>query len=699
MKNLLSFFVILIAFCGVAFGDAAQSTPLTVSSTTTLSGPVILSGSVSGNGISSYVYGAKANVKLYGAKGDGTTDDTAAFQSALSSSTGAVYVPSGSYKVGNLTLVRDTYIFGDGAISSLKFSAPSTGACISSGTLYTLKVSDLDFDGGNNVTGSGTSGGTRSAIQVWASTSGAFVWHCSIHGFSGVGVQEFGNSLPLVYGPRISENDIYYNGIGISTGITTTDGEYSVISGNAVRNCGTGIMVNSGNTVVSRNTLTQNGYGVIVNQYSNPAHGAIEGNLINHSDTFGIVANATAQGEIITGNQLLASDVSLTGPVSFSHNNLFVSSTIALAGAGGSFTDNWLQGMPSSAIPVPPTWIFSNNTIGYTGKCLNDQSYPILNQKAYYDTNSGTLNLDGPSLGSNLISNGSFASGTSNWGFIGGAWSITGTSAKTTGDDNSYLTQTITVTDTTNYLVEYTILNDLGTGSVNYSTLWIGIGGAGGYQVPSAKGYHSVIIKTPVSTQQTIFFGSLGSGGWEITNLSVKKILATSGGGKAIANSLAILGTGTTAMTGDASGLVNVNKYAPALRVYQSGTQVIPDSTNTTVAYPSVDTNVTVPSNCYNSSTGVWTPTTAGVYYVIAQVQVGSSVTGPHLHIMKNGNSGEFVATKQLGSASSGDTITVSAVVYMNGTTDTLNVMYASSGVTLTGFNATMTFFSGFFVH
>jgi parallel beta-helix repeat protein len=675
-----------------------------------LNGPIVASGlsssgsTAAANAAANYVYAKNVNVKLFGAVGDGVADDTSAIQAALSATTGAVYIPAGNYKVGPLTLAKDTYVFGDGATSSLKFAVSATGACINSGTLYTLKVSDLDFDGGSNVTGSGTAGGTRSAIQVWSSNSGAFVSHCTIHGFSGVGVQMFGTvtGLPLIYGPRILENDIYYNGIGISTGITTADAEYSVISGNAVRSCGTGIMVHSGNTVVSNNTVTQNGYGVIVDIYSNPAHGVIEGNLINHADTWGIIANATGQGEIITGNQLLAADVSLTGPVSFSHNNLYVSSTIGLAGAGGVFSDNWIQNTPPSPIPVPPTWRFANNFIGNVAKAVNDQSSIVLNGQSYYDSNSGTLSVNGPLLSpTNLISNGSFASGTTSWGFIGGAWSISGTTAHTTGDDNSYLTQTISVSDTTQYLVEYTVTNDLTAGSTYYATLWIGIGGAGGYPVPSGKGYHSVIITTPVSTQQTIFFGTQGGGAWNITNLSVKQILAPNGGGgKVLATALSLSGTGSTAMTGDGSGLTNINKFSPSLRAYQSGTQTIPDSTNTTVSFPSSDTNVTFPSSDYNTSTGVWTPSKAGTYYVIAQIQVNSNVTGPHLHIMKNGNSGEFIATKQLSASSSGDTITVSGVVYMNGSTDTLNVMFsATPGVVLTGYQGTFTFFSGFFVH
>jgi len=57
------------------------------------------------------------NVKRYGAKGDGTTDDTTAVQDALTAGAGGtVFFPKGNYLVSNsLTIPADTTIFGYGA--------------------------------------------------------------------------------------------------------------------------------------------------------------------------------------------------------------------------------------------------------------------------------------------------------------------------------------------------------------------------------------------------------------------------------------------------------------------------------------------------------------------------------------------------------------------------------------------------------
>ena len=55
------------------------------------------------NDVNSAVYNAPANVKTYGAVGDGVTDDTAAIQAALNSGATTVYVPEGTYLVKDAT--------------------------------------------------------------------------------------------------------------------------------------------------------------------------------------------------------------------------------------------------------------------------------------------------------------------------------------------------------------------------------------------------------------------------------------------------------------------------------------------------------------------------------------------------------------------------------------------------------------------
>lgn len=74
------------------------------------------------------ITGAPANVRDFGAVGDGTTDDTVAIQAALDSGSAKIYIPDGDYKVtGTLTLQPNTHLQGSHGIGR-KFNT-STAKC------------------------------------------------------------------------------------------------------------------------------------------------------------------------------------------------------------------------------------------------------------------------------------------------------------------------------------------------------------------------------------------------------------------------------------------------------------------------------------------------------------------------------------------------------------------------------------------
>lgn len=79
-------------------------------------------------------FGDIINVKDFGATGDGTTDDTAAFQKAYNAvnANGSIYIPQGVYNVGSITPsgTKQIFWFGPGAqssdISQLFLTLPGT---------------------------------------------------------------------------------------------------------------------------------------------------------------------------------------------------------------------------------------------------------------------------------------------------------------------------------------------------------------------------------------------------------------------------------------------------------------------------------------------------------------------------------------------------------------------------------------------
>lgn len=108
-------------------------------------------------------------------------------------------------------------------------------------------------------------------------------------------------------------------------------------------------------------------------------------------------------------------------------------------------------------------------------------------------------------------------------------------------------------------------------------------------------------------------------------------------------------------------------------------------SSNVQIIFDTVGTDT---NSAYNTSTGKYTPTVAGYYMVVAQMNNGSSNTASlYLNIIKNGTtSGTNVATTNTGSLSTNYQVVItSGMVYLNGSTDYIAVSaYAASTVSIT---------------
>lgn len=126
------------------------------------------------------------------------------------------------------------------------------------------------------------------------------------------------------------------------------------------------------------------------------------------------------------------------------------------------------------------------------------------------------------------------------------------------------------------------------------------------------------------------------------------------------------LPNGTVTQADLAAGVAGTG---PAFSAYQSSAQsALTSNTWTKILFQTeeFDTN----SN-YDTSTSSFTPTVAGYYQVNASVFWPATTTFSGIRIYKNGSS--FKQGQWSGSASAGSAV-VSALIYMNGTTDYLEI-------------------------
>lgn len=187
----------------------------------------------------SMVNGAPVNVLDYGAVGDGVTDDSAAFNSALTAATN-VYVPSGTYKIASTLTFQNanTRLYG----SNATLSYTGIGNAVTFNGKAYCEISGLTID---------TLTGANGVVLSSLSHNGK-VTNCIIDGFS-------------------------------SSGISISQSFYGIFSGNDVTNCGVGILCTNeanGNLIIG-NAIRQNLVGVRVDDTTNPTNGVeIIGNQI-----------------------------------------------------------------------------------------------------------------------------------------------------------------------------------------------------------------------------------------------------------------------------------------------------------------------------------------------------------------------------------------------------------------------------------
>ena len=140
------------------------------------------------------------------------------------------------------------------------------------------------------------------------------------------------------------------------------------------------------------------------------------------------------------------------------------------------------------------------------------------------------------------------------------------------------------------------------------------------------------------------------------------------------ANAGTIVTTASSAVVTQAMLGTNVAGNGPAFSAYQSSNQTITSSTYTKVTF---DTEVFDTNSNFASST--FTPTVAGYYQINACVAPASATTYTVIKLYKNGSA---FYNGGAGPGLTNSQSNVSGVVYMNGTTDYVDVYLYLTGTT-----------------
>jgi hypothetical protein len=470
-----------------------------------------------------------ANVKAYGAKGDGSTDDTTAVNSALAACS-RVYFPPGTYLVSNLTVNNNNVLSGDGPASIIEMKSGATGYVIY-GNGFGYSVDYLAFLGQNNSSfQSNSSSGSQSCLHFDTTYTGQRVDHVSIAGFNNIAVGANGNPSTAIPGMVINDCTLLNDWCGIDTGPggtgqTTALGgvngsEYMVGKGNTIQGAYYALVIDSGNTLFEANDILNNGTGLYVNTASNGAHGAFIGNLVNHNTAAITIAGIGTQDYLIENNWILLNtngikitnssvrfdDNYITGsqyPINISQNS---------ANYQVQFTNNkFYNGTPPVVYNDPPD-IYSAASLNWQNNTIATPSSgvtPYVNNLASLQVDNQISYAKAWVTGSQVtVANASFAT-TGNWTNYVSGWTIAGNGYAASSSANGVIYQGLSgITQYNYYAITYTI-SSYSSGCVN-----AGIGFAsGGFAPPhNANGTYTDVVQVLESGSNLVFYSGAFNG-------------------------------------------------------------------------------------------------------------------------------------------------------------------------------------------
>jgi len=334
------------------------------------------------------------SVKDFGAAGDGVTDDTLAFQTAVSavSGGGAVYVPAGTYVISaTIEITSNIKLYGDGYMSQIKrdILVPAFDIIELQSTQNAI-VADLYIDGvvklDNNIPAN-----RYSAIRVWKSSGikPANIWIDNVT----IKYTTNGEIQPEGYRGCITVED--------ASNVTLSNCYF-------YDNCGTCILLqNTSQEIIVTNCI---GYGEQSPYAGGVYFGKGSGSMISGWYTVGHVmvdncfasgfgfSNISMNGPYTTVSNCVSVGSSLTG-INLGHNadsgyDIAPSSVSTIS--NNVCVDNAFEGIfvtNASEVNVSDNVVFGNGTtVGRSGIKVGWDSFYIADYNTYININNNIVN-------------------------------------------------------------------------------------------------------------------------------------------------------------------------------------------------------------------------------------------------------------------------------------------------------------------
>ena len=480
--------------------------------------------------------------EMYGAVGNGSTDDQAAIQSALNTGRTVVFDGTKNYRVNStVTVPSDAVIEGNGAIISTT-SNIGIFTCSPSTNAQNAVISKLNFVGNN--TGAGQLGLNVSTYRMRVS-------NCTFRSFNYAGIYVTQTAGVADYEGGIMISDCYFeNNAGRGLYLYTA-AEYNNIVNCTSRGNGFGVTIRGGNNNWVGGKITDNTVGVELVNGTNDGHGLVADALINHNTT-NVSATSVTNHFLFTGNMFYAGNITLvtnTG-IRFDGNEF--------GGSGGTITST------NNTLTE-----FSNN------KFVTDYTFTITGTAPKYFNNSFSTGTIPAAVTNSMVGKLDLTSGVPN-----GLTSTNTFTTTATSQSSVNFTGTVTTRATAGDQFSFTRINPTITAGAATQTIYAldvdasGIGTGNGPTKFAIRARGGMDLSTDASatstptfrvntaaTQTLADFQSAGSSIFSISTNGTSTVATISGAGS---NALGFIGSLVTSAGSSAIQAINATTTAGA---------------------------------------------------------------------------------------------------------------------------------------
>lgn len=393
----------------------------------------IFNGRVSGNDAvndSDYVtyrqYGY-ADVKAYGATGDGTTDDAAAFTAAIATGK-PVFIPKGTFLLNStITLPVTCVIVGTGTNSIIKTTSNSVIFNCPNGY---VTIKDVRFlgSGRGTVTPYETTNPNQHAISFSGTSAKNVVINVLFQQMGGAAIYTINN---VGIGSNYEGNQIVANRMEECWAGFYADfhGEYNVLSANTIYRCEYGFYSEAGNNSITGGNITACRTGIYIgSDADNDGHCGSSNVKINHSLEYSLRAENVLYGYFFDGCLFTLGDIYInnSNAIKFKDCEIVADTIFAKTATRAEFTGNrfrsttpvlWLSyngtdntGSASDVTffnnawePGLPSTITPNSLVGTLA--VSGHVFPLTMSRASFGNFSYVLTSDPMGLGASLANN------------------------------------------------------------------------------------------------------------------------------------------------------------------------------------------------------------------------------------------------------------------------------------------------------